>query len=244
MNGQPRNTYNILRHEVLVADDEEFSLSIVSRLFREIGIEEVHRASNGKEALDVLERDINHNIGLVVLDINMPKLNGLQVLKMIRTGKQGIYRSLPVVLLTGNTDRELVSAALALDADSFVAKPVSKAALENRILQISREDRPMKAVEEYEAVNVDAALKLMPKEPEQAPVKGPVIKRAPTPEKKGVRVALEDLVAGAVVAQPVLTSTKQVLLAPGIPISDRLLRKLKELDSVGESIPFVWIEET
>lgn len=235
--------YNIQEHAALIADDESFSLSIVGRQLKEIGIETIHAAQNGKEALGILTADFEHKIKLVVLDINMPKQNGLQVLKKIRTGWEDIERSIPAIMLTGNTDSDLVGAALALDVDSFIAKPVSKAALEKRIRNLSVEDRPIKSAEEYAAVDIEVAKKLRQRETEDKKVKGPVIRKSEEEEKKGRKVALNEVEPGSVVSETVHTSTGQVLLTAGNRLSERLLRKLKELKSVGEPLHYIWIEK-
>lgn len=237
-----RRMADILTGSVLVADDELFSQTIVVRMVKEISANEVERSSDGLQALKVLETDISQKISLLILDINMPKYNGLQVLKAIRTNDVKCDRGLAVIMLTGNTDKELVGAALALDVDAFLAKPVSKAALESRIKAISKEERPLKTVEEYAAVDIDAALKFKADDKEDKPVTGKII-RSNDDDKKGRKYPREEVPVGSTVTEVVYTSNGQVLIGEGFVINERLKRKLAELASIGEDIPFIWAEK-
>ena len=232
----------ILEGAIIVADDELFSQSIVVRQVKEMGADNILRASDGRECIQLLENDFNKEVSLIVLDINMPKMNGLQVLKMIRSGAIECERDIPIIMLTGNTDRELVSAAMALDADSFLAKPVSKASLVNRVRALSDEIRVMKTAEEYLSVDIGAALKLGASDKDDKPVKGKIIREEET-AKKGRRYPRGDVPIGSVVSEPVFTSSGQILIGEGVVINDRLKRKLEELASVGENIGFIWVEE-
>ena len=124
---------------VLVADDEAFSLSIIGRMLREMGCKDVVAAENGAKAYSMFQADASPGIKLAIIDFNMPDLNGLQILKLIRTGKTTAPRNLPVLMLTGTADGGLVSAAAALDIGAFVVKPVSKATLGTRVAKVLAE---------------------------------------------------------------------------------------------------------
>ncbi|RED53521.1 response regulator [Aestuariispira insulae] len=232
----------IIKGKVVVADDEMFSQSIIVRQVKEIGAELILRAADGRECVQLLENDFNNEVSLILLDINMPKMNGLQVLKMVRTGAIECERDIPVIMLTGNTDRELVSAAMALDADSFLAKPVSKASLANRIHALSEEMRTIKPADDYLSVDIGSALRLKTGNKEDKPVTGKVIKDDES-VKKGRRYPRSDVPIGSIVSEPIYTSTGQVLIGEGVVINARLKRKLEELATVGENIGFIWVEE-
>jgi two-component system, chemotaxis family, chemotaxis protein CheY len=84
--------------KVLIADDEAHIRKFVSLVLRSLGISEVHEAKNGAEALDLFRRDAHD---LVLLDVNMPQLDGLQALAQIREKDPDVV----VVMLTSVVNR-------------------------------------------------------------------------------------------------------------------------------------------
>ena len=138
---------------VLVADDVTYSRSIVRWLLRDFGDPKVHQAANGKEALGYL----SFGVDVVISDFNMPKMQGLELLKAVRTGQHDIDRATPFAMLTAYSDEHLVDLALALDVNAFLIKPVSKQALATRLegmLQQSKSGEWLKSAEEYGDIDV------------------------------------------------------------------------------------------
>ena len=119
-------------HSVLIVDDEKFSRSVVAHLLEAMGRPKVMHASNGAEALDLLDNE-GDGISFVIADFNMPVMHGLQLLKSIRIGHREINRAMPVAMVTGYSEKHMVDLALALDVNAFLIKPVSKKGLEKRL---------------------------------------------------------------------------------------------------------------
>lgn len=145
---------------VLLVDDTRFSQQTVARQLAGEGLKEIFFAKNGRDGLRTLA-SARDQIGFVISDINMPEMNGLDFLKAIRDGTAECARDLPVALLTGYAERDLVEVAIALDVNAFLIKPVSKAALLARLTQMfkhsEREDR-LKPEDRYERVSVAKAI--------------------------------------------------------------------------------------
>jgi CheY-like chemotaxis protein len=213
---------------VLVADDEEFSLSIISRMMREMGCTDLLAADGGPRGLGHLRNDAPPGIQLAILDFNMPEINGLQLLKAIRTGQAGVRRDLPVVMLTGTADGSLVSAAVALDVGAFVVKPVSKAMLGTRIAKVLTDRREPKPASHYEAVDIDSvsnALLLSHK-----PVGGAKTSRPDRIDSPhGMKLRLESVPVGAILAEDIRGPDGELLLGRGTALSERFLRRLRDL---------------
>ena len=212
--------------KVLVADDEPFSLSIVVRMVRDLGAAEIMQASNGFQALDVLNV-VKLGLAFAVIDFNMPEQNGLQVLKLIRTGKTGCPRDLKVLMLTGNSDFGLVGAAMALDVDAFIIKPISVSALSQRLTKVLPENRELKSIEHYETVNIDeVAKRLLSRKPigTQKPKADPK-----KPEPFGLKKRTELLQPGAVLSEEIRSPQGELLLGKATVLTDRLIRRLNEL---------------
>ena len=95
---------------------------ILARTLREIGYE-VCEASNGREALKVIEAE-KAELTLVLTDWNMPEINGLDLVKLVRQDPQ--LSSLVMVMVTTETELDQMAAALEAGANEYVMKPFTK----------------------------------------------------------------------------------------------------------------------
>ena len=105
---------------VLVADDEPHIGRII-KMKLEQGPFKVSLAYDGEEALALIDSD--EQVDLALLDLMMPKLSGLDVLRKIR--EQEKFKSLPCIILTAGGDAKHERDALALGATHFLTKPFS-----------------------------------------------------------------------------------------------------------------------
>lgn len=110
---------------VLAVDDDKTSLGVLSDLLAESGFR-VFTANHGREALDVFAE---HRPDVVITDIWMPQLDGLEVLHRIR----GHDETVPVILVTGGGDLESAVKALRRGAYDFLLKPINSVILMNTV---------------------------------------------------------------------------------------------------------------
>lgn len=115
---------------LLVVEDDEITLGILREFLRGRGYE-VRLAVSGEECMQSLEREIPD---LVLMDMHLPDLNGLQVLNQIRSNPR--YLRLPVVLMSTDHSDDLTVEALNRGANEFVNKPVRHDELEIRLRHI------------------------------------------------------------------------------------------------------------
>jgi CheY-like chemotaxis protein len=119
----------------LVVDDEESIRSLAVRFLSEAGAAGVVEAVDGAAAIAAMQTsDIAFDA--VISDVDMKPMSGLALLKAIRTGEYGLHRNTPVVLLTAHGDADLLRAALALDANAFVLKPVGRDEFTERVVRV------------------------------------------------------------------------------------------------------------
>jgi CheY-like chemotaxis protein len=140
---------------VLLADDVAYSRAIVVPMLKDFGAREVVQAANGLEAVPFLKEGVD----LVISDFNMPEMNGLDLLKGVRSGQFNTKRSIPFALLTAYSDRYLVDVAVALDVNAFLLKPVSKRGLNDRLEQLLRQVKPpnwLKPPDAYRRIDIPA----------------------------------------------------------------------------------------
>ena len=114
---------------VLVVDDEAIVRDVLSRYLLRDGFS-VDTADNGETAIDLLTSDPHD---LVVLDVMMPKIDGIEVLRWIR-----MHRATPVIMLTAKTTESDRIAGLDLGADDYVVKPFSPAEVVARVRAVLR----------------------------------------------------------------------------------------------------------
>jgi two-component system chemotaxis response regulator CheY len=107
----------------LVVDDSATMRKIVTLALNGAG-HSYREAGNGREALDALKAA---KADCILLDINMPEMNGIEFLKA-RAADSGI-RGIPVIVLTTQDEEALKTEALSLGANDFLAKPFQKEAL-------------------------------------------------------------------------------------------------------------------
>lgn len=117
---------------VLVADDEPHIGRII-KMKLEQGPFRVTLAYDGREALDVLARE--PDIGLVLLDLMMPQLSGLDVLAHIRADPR--WRDLPCIILTAAGQEQQHRQAMELGASEFLTKPFSPKKLYARTAELA-----------------------------------------------------------------------------------------------------------
>ena len=113
--------------KILIVEDEDMIREGISDYLTDCGYETIQAA----DGLEALEQFSNHQVALVLLDIQMPKLNGLEVLSEIRKSSQ-----VPVLMLTAFQDEEYKMSAFAALADGYLEKPFSLSLLKVRVAAI------------------------------------------------------------------------------------------------------------
>lgn len=125
---------------VMVIDDEIFMQSLVSRMLTDLGVKTVLVSDNGKQALSTL-RSRYKEIDLILLDIEMPEIDGLKFLEMIRKTSIPEVAHLRVVMLSGHSDFDNIKRAIDLGVHGFLTKPVAKEKLKARIMTVISGDQ-------------------------------------------------------------------------------------------------------
>jgi two-component system, chemotaxis family, chemotaxis protein CheY len=102
-----------------MVDDSNTMRRIMMTQLKAAGISDLLEASNGEEALSVIEN--NMPIDLVVLDINMPVLDGLATLRTLRANAK--YNNMKIVMVTSESEKAKVMEAIAAGANDYLVKP-------------------------------------------------------------------------------------------------------------------------
>lgn len=117
----------------LIVDDSSVMRKIVERALRQAGLDSlvVHEAGSGIEGLEVLRAK---KVDLILSDINMPSMDGLEFLRQIRT--QQLAPGVPVVMITTESSEEHVKAAIQAGAQGYIRKPFTAEQVKERVLPL------------------------------------------------------------------------------------------------------------
>ena len=122
-----------MESDVLVVDDSAAIRKILQRVLRQTGIaiRTIHEAGDGQQALEVLKAQ---RIDLVLTDINMPVMDGLQLLATIKSTPS--WKPIPVVMITTEGGEAKVSEAVKLGAAGYVRKPFTADQIKEKLAGI------------------------------------------------------------------------------------------------------------
>lgn len=118
---------------ILAVDDSMQMRRLLQGMLTEIGIYQVYLAKDGSEALRFLG-DCDDMVDIVLCDWKMPKMNGIDLLRQIRSADP----DMPFVMVTGQSDENSVVAAKNLGVTSYLIKPFSSDQLVKRLRSIAR----------------------------------------------------------------------------------------------------------
>ncbi|WP_174873123.1 response regulator [Vogesella oryzae] len=216
-------TINFDKLHVLVVDDQLLVRTLLVKALREMGVrdENIYQAVDGataKRALDAKTVDV------VLCDLQMEPINGMDLLKEIRCGMTMNVSTLPFVFLSGHAEKTNIVLAARLHADGFIIKPPKPVELERHLLEALNRQRP--EADPFAYCNIptgtrhdkhlfgemiaEAALRM---DENQTPVES---------------VALADVKPGRILGADLRSQSGHLLLQRGASITRTQLRVLRE----------------
>jgi two-component system, chemotaxis family, chemotaxis protein CheY len=134
------------RTKVLIVDDEYYIRKVIRTLLLAMGCTKINEApdgAHGLEAIRALAPDV------VLLDWEMPGIDGAEFVRRVRSPNSFPYPAVPIIMLTGHGERSRVLEAVRLGVHEFLLKPVSSSSLQARILSVLTKPRNMIKRGEY-----------------------------------------------------------------------------------------------
>lgn len=108
---------------ILLVEDDQVDAMTVKRALKEINVtNQLDMTGNGEEALAFLANPENEKPGIILLDLNMPKMNGIEFLEIIK--KDDILKKIPVVVLTTSKEDQDKVDSFELGVSGYMIKPV------------------------------------------------------------------------------------------------------------------------
>jgi len=191
---------------------------------------------------------------MALVELDLDDVNGIELLKMVRCGRTSAPRALRMGMLAGFADENVLAAAVALDLNGLLLKPVSQSDLTRRVSRMISEDRPVKPIDDYLSVKTPESQAPVTEatDSERSPIAviRPVAPRprdaeppARTPSDidpdakmfgPKLRRPLIEVDLGWQIAVDVNGLNGQCLIAAGTILNARALRRLRELADDGQ----------
>lgn len=116
--------------KALVVDDSKVMRRMLVNVLTDAGVSDILQAANGDEALASVQ--VDESVALVLMDWNMPGMDGLEAVKAIRE----LGRTMPIIMVTSEADRARIVTALKAGANNYIIKPFDPPALLDKIKKV------------------------------------------------------------------------------------------------------------
>jgi CheY-like chemotaxis protein len=130
----------------LIIEDNTHMRTLLRSLLHALGIKQVYEAADGNSAYVELREK---RPDFVLTDLSMKPVDGIEFTKMVRTGKDSPNPYVPIVMVTGHTERHRVEAARDAGITEFLAKPITAQNLFLRVAELVQRPRPFVRSETY-----------------------------------------------------------------------------------------------
>lgn len=129
---------SLAKIRVLIADDDRRIALIIKQVLESLGFKEIYTARDGEKALELLQ---SNAVDMIITDWQMAPMDGISLVQYLRTSEDSPNRFMPIIMLTGNADREHVELARDTGVTEFVVKPFSAKTLCERLMLLIENPR-------------------------------------------------------------------------------------------------------
>ncbi len=131
---------------VLLIDDDRHMRMLIRNVLFALGVRDAIDASDGKTALEEMKE---FKPDLILCDLKMEPMGGMEFVKQLRKDTANPYRFIPIIMVTAYAELETVADARDSGVNEFMAKPISAATLEKRIQRVLEDPRPFVEAPEF-----------------------------------------------------------------------------------------------
>ncbi|MDH5750396.1 MAG: response regulator, partial [Rhodospirillales bacterium] len=118
---------------ILIVEDNPHFRTLVRTILEAVGVGSIEESRDGAEAIEILK---NFDANLAILDWKMDGIDGIEFVRRIRTSNNSPNKFLPIIMVTGYTEDNLVKEARDAGINDFLAKPISASSLMSRITSV------------------------------------------------------------------------------------------------------------
>lgn len=148
---QPKQHANIEK-KILVVEDDDFTRNFVLKVLINLGYQKTIAVESAQSAINLFE---THQFDLIFTDLFMPGINGLDLIKRIRTNKTLARPNTRIIVLSGLTQAKALGVAMALNVNDIVVKPLIAGIIEGKIRRILAEPSRTQSPLAYEPIHTD-----------------------------------------------------------------------------------------
>lgn len=132
--------------KILIVDDIRHTRVLLTEILRAIGIQQIYEASDGAEGLQVMR---THNIDIVLADLAMEPLDGIDFVRLLRNSPDSPNPMVPILMITGHSTLRRIHEARDVGVNEFMAKPITARGVIGRLQQIIDHPRPFIRTDDY-----------------------------------------------------------------------------------------------
>lgn len=137
---------DLSRLVILLVEDNAHMRRLIRDILRGLGVDQVLEAVDGSEALAAMK---SNAVDVIVCDWMMEPLDGLDFVRLVRTSSDSPSPMVPIIMLTGHTERHRIVEARDAGVTEFLAKPVTPTGIYSRLRSIIEAPRPFVRVGKY-----------------------------------------------------------------------------------------------
>ena len=145
----PHRTKTDVRYEqlkFLLVDDNAHMRALLTELLKALGCREIHEAADGADGLQALR---NHPVDIVITDLSMEPLDGVEFVRLLRNSPDSPNPMIPVIMITGHATERRVGEARDVGVNEFLAKPITATGVMGRIARVIEHNRDFIRTEDY-----------------------------------------------------------------------------------------------
>ena len=224
---QTENAMALKEKRILVIDDDKFVRAIIVRILGELNSTQVIDVDNAMDARIMMGKQV---FDLIITDVDMPGMNGLELVQLIRTGKTHAKADTRVLVLTGHSNAQLMSVALALDVNGFLIKPVVPAVLYEKMEKAAKEKLHLRSPLAYQSV-----MTRLQNLPHSEIIKAPVLKPEVKIPANIVQITVREVRPNMILRANIHAKDGTLMVSAGRVFNEVSINRLKELIGVLKS---------
>ncbi len=212
--------------KLLLVDDAAFVRKITAKILLNLGVAEVLEAENGLQAISILNA---YEVDLLVTDIQMPEMNGIELIKQIRLGNIEKRRGLRILVETSFSNPEVLASCLSLDINGFLVKPFTPELVQEKMRLALSEKANLQP--EFNYLQVKTELETLAERTQKAPL---ATTRSISEQEinAGKSIQLRALQPGMKLLEDLTTNSGMLMLAAGSVLNESMINRILDLEKI------------
>lgn len=223
---------------IMVIDDDAFTRKVILRVLTNLGFSTVTEADGSESALKLINKESPFDI--FISDVEMPRINGLELIRLVRSGNTKADPSSRFILLTSFSNTDVIKTAMGLGINGFIVKPIKPATLLDKITKAHDESFFAEPASSYESISTNLSCINSDNVEDGSKLNAAILKDIDENNAYHARLRLNRLQPGMRLRQNIITEEGGVLLRDGQILTSTMISRLQELEGILESRE-IWV---